>query len=173
MPPQLGLPLQALEHSVVHVHDTHLGGIDDGTLIRRLAEADCDWLLTLDLHRQAETWPPIYTALAEEDGRMLRLRPAIRRDNRGPLYVAQLTTYLVTAYRDWSPWLDVPEIRLIDIGRGVTTSVSRTRVPTRGPRAYSAYTRQEVAGLMQQQLGYGPGPRVHERQRTRRGRARD
>ena len=104
---------------------------------------------------------------------MVRLRPAIRQDDRGPLYLAQLITYLVTAYREWAQWLTVPDIRLIDLGRGATTSVSREERPRRGPRAYSAYTRQEVAGLMQQQLGYGPGPRVHQRQRTRRGRAHD
>ena len=171
MPPELALPLQALGHQAVLVADTELREFDDGELVRRLPDVECDCLFTLDLYRQTETWAKVYTALAEGSGRVLRIRPTRRQGIGGPILIAHLMTYLVSAYDKWGQWLASGEIRLIDLGRGATTSVSREEKPKRGPRAYTAYTAQEVAGLMQQQLGYGPEPRIHERQRTRRGRA--
>ena len=171
MPPELALPLQALGHETVHVVSTELITLDDGELVQRLPDVGCDWLFTLDLYRQTETWAKVYTALAEGSGHVLRIRPTRRQGIRGPILIAHLMTYLVSAYDEWEQWLTSGDIRLIDLGRGATTSVSREATPKRGPRAHTAYTAQEVASLMQQQLGYGPDPRIHERQRTRRGRA--
>jgi hypothetical protein len=131
-------------------------------------------LMALDQHREPEVWSDVYTALADESGRLVRIRP-VRSSLRasGPLLIANLARYLVDPYQTWPQWLDESAIRLIDLGRGATVR-GRGRGPrSRGPSSYSAYDRREMAGLMQQQLGYGPGPRVYQRQRTRRGRTSD
>ena len=164
--------LLGLGHESVHVTDTDLRGRDDGDLLRSLDRVGCDWLVTLDLHRQPEVWPAVYTALAEGRGRLLRIRP--RRTppagNRAEL-IAKLTRYLVEDYAGWSRWLPERSIRLIDLGSG-STSRRGSRVGS-GPRAHSALTRSEVAGLMQQQLRYGGGPLLNTAQRSRRGRRGD
>lgn len=159
--------LEALGHRVIHVIDTPLSNGDDGLLVRNLREVECEWLLTLDRHRQPEVWSDVYTALADGQGRVVRLRPA--RTGRGRSVVANLARYLVDAYDGWSPWLDDPFIRLIDLGRGKRGGGARS-AHARGPTSYSAYTTAEVAGLMQQQLGYSGGPRINQGQGSRRGR---
>lgn len=161
--------LEALGHHAVHVVDTPLSHGDDGFLVRNLREVECEWLLTLDQHRQPEVWSDVYTALADGVGRLLRIRPVKTGATRS--VVASLARYVVDAYDNWSLWLDDPSIRLIDLGRGKRAPGSARLSRARGSMSYAAYTTAEVAGLMQQQLGYGGGPRVNQGQSSRRGRA--
>lgn len=168
MPAAIGLAMRALDHDAIHVDDTPYRGQSDGFLARNLSEVDCDWLLTLDQYRQAEVWADVYTALTEGTGRVVRIRPMKHGSARA--VVPNLMRYIVGAYETWAPLLMQRRIRLIDLGRGASIA-SRTSGPrSRGAASYSAYTDREVAGLMQQQLGYSGGPRQNRGQRTRRGR---
>lgn len=142
------------------------GERDDAALLRLLDELRCSWVLTFDQHREPEVWAAVYTTLSDGTGRLLRIRPL--RPGRGNNLIAHLARYLVSAYEQWSPHLENPRIRLIDLGRGNRAAAGVTE-RIRGPTAFSAYTSAEVARLMQQQLGYGGGPRLNQRDDTLRG----
>ena len=128
-----------------------------------LGDLDCDYLATLDQHRQVGVWPEVYTLIAEGTGRLLRISPSRLGSVSGPSLIARLGRYLVDAYDEWSRHLTDDRSALIDLGR------ARNR-RSRGATKYSAFTRPEVARLLQQQLGSGGGPRV-QRARPRRGRS--
>ena len=164
MPPKLALVFEALGHEAVHVVDAGFRSEGDADLIRNLSERGYDYLATLDQYRQPEVWPEVYTLIAEGSGRLLRLSPSRARGVPGTGVVARLSRYLVDAYDGWSHYLANERIALIDLGR-------RRDRRGRSPTKYSVFTRREVAGLLQQQLGSGGAPRMQGRTAPRRGRS--
>lgn len=161
---ELGLILQALGHHSSHVIELGRRGIGDGDHVRSLREFDADWFLTSDQFREQHVWTDVYTTLAAGAGRVVRLRPRKRATQVPGGLVAYLARYLVDAYDEWAPSLQVEEIALIDLGRG-------RRVGSSGPTSFRVYTRSEVGQILQQGLFSGGGPR--QRPVTpRRGRSR-
>lgn len=173
-PPQLALVFQALGHTARLASQTPLAGLDDGDLVRRLDEVECNWLVGMDLHREPEVWISVLSALAENQGRILRIRPW-RKQVSGADQVAWLSRFVVDGYDEWSRWLSRRSVRMIDVGRAWKEREGGGRKAVHGFTVHAAHTAVEVGRLLQGELtGDGrelfPSKRPSRSLVTRRGR---
>lgn len=133
---------------------TEFAGEDDGELIRRLAAVNCDWLVALDLHREPEVWVSVFTALAEGQGRLVRIRPW-RRQVGGAAQIAWLARFVIDGYEEWSRYLSRGGIRLIELGRAWGPDRKGILRPRHGFTVYQAYRTQEIGQMLQSMMA-GP-----------------
>lgn len=150
MNPNFGKVLDAYGHSCIWITDhDEWRGDPDWKHLERLAVVGADLYLTLDHNREPDVWAAVYGHLAEGIGRMLRIKPkpAERAD------IPTLNRYWARAYERIAPWLDDPDMKLIQVGMQITASRSEPE----GARAYRA---RDIARMVQQQFGEHGGALV-------------